>query len=335
MAAKTTKKKATKKVTKKKATKKSTKKTTKKSATKAKQTSAKKSTSTLTKKRIRNVFLVYRERGEEAKNIAQDLCNWFSDQKIGVYIHPEQDKLQNAKKISSPRSYSAIDHVVVLGGDGTYLRAVHYLGERKIPVMGINMGSLGFLTETRLEEMYPSLRLLLNGGMDSQERNMLRVQVKQNGKLKDSWLALNDVVLERGPYTRLISMAIYSNENLISEMRADGIILATPTGSTAYNLAAGGPIIFPCTDALAITPICPHSLTTRPMIVPGDHEIRLRIQSQTQKAHFMVDGHNRATLNPNDEIIIRQAKVKHTLVRPPAQSYFELLNSKLNFGQRL
>jgi NAD+ kinase len=313
---------AKKKTTKKLVKKKATKKTTKKKAVGA-------------KRKIKNILLVYRERGEEAKHIAQDLCNWFKDQGIGVYIHGDQDKLKNAKKIASNRSYSSIDHAIVLGGDGTYLRAVHYLGERNIPVMGINMGSLGFLTETRLEDMYPSLRLLLSGGMDSQERNMLRVQVKQNGRIKDSWLALNDVVLERGPYTRLISMAVFSNENLISEMRADGIILATPTGSTAYNLAAGGPIMFPCTDAMAITPICPHSLTTRPMIVPNHHEIRLRIQSQTQKAHFMVDGHNRATLNPNDEIIIKPAKVKHTLVRPPATSYFELLNTKLNFGQRL
>lgn len=328
MAAKTTKKKATKKATKKVA-KKASKKTTKKA------TPSKAAQKPINYTRVKNVMLVYRERGEEAKHIAQDLCNWFHDQNIGVYIHADQEKLQNAKKIQNRRSYSAISYVIVLGGDGTYLRAVDYLGERRIPVMGINMGSLGFLTETRLEDMYPSLRLLLNGGMDFQERNMLRVQVRQNNKIKDSWLALNDVVLERGPYTRLISMAIYSNEHLISEVRADGLILATPTGSTAYNLAAGGPIIYPCTDALAITPICPHSLTTRPMILPGDHEIRLRIQSQTQKAHFMVDGHQRATLNPNDEIIVRQAKVKHTLVRPPAQSYFELLNSKLNFGQRL
>ncbi|MEC9281670.1 MAG: NAD(+)/NADH kinase [Bdellovibrionota bacterium] len=286
------------------------------------------------RRKVNNILLVYREHGTEAKKKAQDLCNWFQERGIKVFLNSKQDKLKNSFKISKDSELSKIDHCIVLGGDGTYLRAVHYLGERNVPVMGINMGSLGFLTETRLEDMYPCLNLLLEGGMDFQYRNLLRVQVKQNGKIKDSWLCLNDVVLERGPYTRLISMAIYSNGNLVSEIRADGLIAATPTGSTAYNLAAGGPIMFPCTEAIAITPICPHSLTTRPMIVPSDHEIRLRIQTQTQNAIFMVDGYNRATLSPNDEIIIRQAKVKHTLVRPPAQSYFELLKSKLNFGQR-
>ena len=283
---------------------------------------------------IQKLLLVYRERGEEAKKIAQDLCLWFHEQGVEVFLHPDQDNLKCAKKITQTKQYDQLQQAVALGGDGTYLRAVHYLGERMIPVMGINMGSLGFLTETRIEDMYPSLRLLLAGGMELQERTMLRVEVKQDGKLKDSWLALNDVVLERGPYTRLISMALYANEHLISEVRADGLIAATPTGSTAYNLAAGGPIIFPSAEVIAITPICPHSLTTRPMILPADKIIRLRIQSQTQKAIFMVDGQQRFTLNPDDEIIIRRANVKHQVIRPPAQSYFELLNSKLNFGQR-
>ncbi|MFK8139397.1 MAG: NAD(+)/NADH kinase [Bdellovibrionales bacterium] len=286
--------------------------------------------------KIPNRFLViYRDRGKEARELANELSEWLVEHGKTVFYHSAQKALNKAKKISSERMFSTMDQVIVIGGDGTYLKAVSYVGERNIPIMGINMGSLGFLTETRVEEMYKSARMLIDGKMKYQERALLRVKILQKGKIKASSLALNDLVLERGPYSRLISLAIYSEDKLVSEMRADGLIIATPTGSTAYNLAAGGPIIHPDAESLVITPICPHSLTNRPLILPDNHKIKLKIQSATDKAYCMIDGQRQAILNPNDEIVIHLAKVNHTLVRPAYLSYFELLNTKLQFGQRV
>lgn len=286
-------------------------------------------------KPIKNVLIFYRKKSKEAKNLANELSEWLHSKKIKVFYHPDQKPLGSSKKVDSERVLNSLDLIVVLGGDGTYLYATRYIEGRDIPIMGVNLGSLGFLTEIRKDNVFDTMELALKNKMEYQKRSLLRVKVKQKGKLKHSFLALNDIVLERGNYSRLISVGIYSNEHHLSEMRADGLIVSTPTGSTAYNLAAGGPIVHPDTNAVTITPICPHSLTNRPIILPDTHEICLKIQSPTQKAHFIVDGQKITQLSPNDEITIHKAGIEHTLVRPPSLSYFELLNMKLQFGQRI
>lgn len=316
----------------------SKKKTSKKAAKKTtKQSSNKKVTKKASVKnldRIQRVAIIYRSKGREAYQLAQKLSKWLEQRKVNTYYLSEQKSLSHSTKLNK-KDLGKLDLIVVLGGDGTYLYAVSQLGGRNIPVLGVNLGSLGFLTETRSNELFTIMEIALKGGMDRQVRSLLRVRVMRKNKVAKEYLALNDVVLERGPYSRLIKLGVYSNEFLVSEIKADGLIICTPTGSTAYNLAAGGPIIHPDCRGIAITPICPHSLTHRPIILPDDQCITLKIQEDMQKACFMIDGQQKEVLSPNDEVKIRLAMVTHTLLRPPSRSYYDLLSTKLQFGKRI
>lgn len=285
-------------------------------------------------KKIKNVAIVYRARTPEAFQMAKELTTWLKGHKLNVFGHPEQKPLPGAKKISSPKQLDELDLVVVLGGDGTYLFAASLLDGRPAPMLGVNMGSLGFLTETRKEDLYKAMELALKNKLQESPRTLLEVDVIKKGKRIGHYRALNDVVIERGNYSRLINLAIFSDDQLVSELKADGLIIATPTGSTAYNMAASGPIMHPTTRAVVLTPICPHSLTNRPIILPDEHEIRLRINQEAQKGYFMIDGQKHEMVGPNDEVLIRKSKVQHLLLRTPSTSYFDLLKTKLQFGQR-
>lgn len=309
--------------------------TKKKSSTRVKKTSKKSSSKTSSRDgSIKNVAIIYRSKGKDALQLAQKLSKWLKQRHINNFYLSSQKPLTHSEKLNKS-DFDKLDMIVVIGGDGTYLFAVSQLGGRNIPILGVNLGSLGFLTETKSNELFTVLELAIKDSMDRQIRSMLKVQVVRKGKVTKEYLALNDVVLERGPYSRLIKLGVYANEFLVSEIKADGLIICTPTGSTAYNLAAGGPIIHPDCKAIAISPICPHSLTNRPIILPDDQNITLKVQEDMQKAYFMIDGQKQEILSPNDEVKIRLATVTHTLLRPPARSYYDLLSTKLQFGQRI
>ncbi len=263
-----------------------------------------------------------------------DLHRHLLAKKIQTFVEEKNIDFQGARKLTR-RAIEDLDLVIVLGGDGTYLFALSLLNGNNVPILGVNMGSLGFLTETKLENLYPHLDMALEGRMAYETRSMLLVTLKKKNTKALKYYALNDVVIERGGYSRLIKLSVYSNKNLVTELKADGLIISTPTGTTAYSLAAGGPILHPETEAFVITPICPHSLTNRPIVLPDKYPITLKIHSESQRAWFTVDGQKEAQLGSNDEIYLELAKIKHTLVRSPKRTYFELLNAKLQFGQRL
>ncbi len=283
---------------------------------------------------VKNICIVYRARSREAFKEAQKLANHLFDLGIKVFTHPEQNPLKNAKKVKNAQ-LDDLDLLIVLGGDGTYLFACDLIQGRNIPVMGVNMGSLGFLTETKLDDLYTYLELALQNKMEYEKRSVLSVEVHKIGEAKNHYYALNDIVLDRGPFSRLIQLSIESGEHLISELKADGLIIATPTGSTAYNLAAGGPIIHPKTPAIVVTPICAHSLTSKPIVLPNNKAITVRALDESQKIYFMIDGQKKENLGPQDQVIIKLAEVQHILVKPPGRCYFDLLSKKLHFGQRL
>ncbi|MCB0348817.1 MAG: NAD(+)/NADH kinase [Bdellovibrionales bacterium] len=283
---------------------------------------------------LKNVGIIYRRRSAGAQKETKKLITWLQEKSVRVFI--SDTKVSNSKtKALTSTNLSNLDLLIVLGGDGTYLYAVSLVQEKNIPILGINWGSLGFLTETPAESMYTVLELALLGQLQYQSRSLLKIMVKRKNRKPTSYLALNDIVFERGPYSRLISLLLYTNNDYVTESKADGMIIASPTGSTAYNLAAGGPIMHPDTKALIVTPICPHSLTQRPLVVPENHKICVKIQAPTQKANFMVDGQKMETLSPNDEVIVEVAKVRHTLVSSANYSYYELLRKKLQFGKRI
>jgi NAD+ kinase len=221
-----------------------------------------------------------------------------------------------------------------LGGDGTYLRAVRILDGIQVPIFGVNVGSLGFLTGTRFEDLYTSVEQALKNKMHVVPRSMLEVSVFRKKKKKAQFLSLNDVVIERGSLSQLIHLSIYSESFLVSEVKCDGLIIATPTGSTAYNLAAGGPILHPDVGAFIVTPISPHSLTSRPFIFPDKQKLSFRLMAENQKAHFIVDGQKYLDLGFEDEVVISRSAHDHLMVRAPDHDYFHLLREKFKFGDR-
>lgn len=283
------------------------------------------------------VAIVYRLATPSAVSLAKTLSKWLKDKGLSVYTGPEQKLIPGTRNLRKA-DFDKIALVIVLGGDGTYLRAVRLLQGRTIPILGVNLGSLGFLTPTRADEVFSVVEHTLQNKMELTPRSMIRVQLLKKGKKNIDTYALNDIVIERGNLSQLINVMIKSERFLINEVKADGIIVASPTGSTAYSLAAGGPILHPEVKALVVTPISPHALTTRPLIMPDEGSLSFKLvgklHEKKQLAHFIVDGQKLAEISNEDEIIVKRAKLDHWMVKDPSHNYFHLLREKLKFGDR-
>ena len=231
----------------------------------------------------------------------------------------------------------AVDIVVVLGGDGTLLSVANAIGVAGsgIPMLGINFGSLGFLTEVTLPELYPSLESALSGRAHVENRMMLQSTTFRAGAVFAEHLALNDVVITKGARSRMIDLSVSVGGEFVTRVKADGLIVATPTGSTAYNLAAGGPIVQPNMDALLLTPIAPHTLTNRPIVIPAESPVRVQPQMEDRdEVHITFDGQAGFQLEDGDEISIRRADRTLRLIHPSTRSYFDVLRQKLKWGER-
>lgn len=281
----------------------------------------------LYKHKIKKAAVVYRRGTPAAQKAAESVVNWLHDHKIQAFCHPGQ-KLRGTKRVTEPK---VLDLVIVLGGDGTYLEAVRMLHGERVPLLGFNLGGLGFLTVTRATEIIPMLESAVAGKLEVRRRSMIRIEVRSKNKVKNTFTALNDLVIERGSRSRLISITITIDQLPIHAVKADGLIVATPTGSTAYNLAAGGPILHPEVEALVVTPICPHSLTSRPFIFPDKGGIQF---TTDESAVMTVDGVKAATLSRQDEIRVSRDTCDHLFLRRAGYNYFNLLKEKLKFGER-
>ena len=233
---------------------------------------------------------------------------------------------------------TSVDMVVVLGGDGTLLSMAECIGAAGtgIPILGINFGSLGFLTEVTLPELYPSLDAALTGRAPIEERMMLHATTVRRGATFADHIALNDVVVTKGARSRMIDLSVLVGDDFITRVKADGLIVATPTGSTAYNLAAGGPIVQPTLDALLLTPIAPHTLTNRPIVIPVSAPVRVQpnIEDEREELFVTFDGQAGFQLQRGDEIRICRADQTLRLIRPSTRSYFDVLREKLKWGER-
>jgi NAD+ kinase len=278
----------------------------------------------------KSVAIIIRQDTPRALSEAKKLCEWLNQRKLEVYCENDVDLAPCAQKITQPLQFDHIDLVVVLGGDGTYLKAVRMLAGRQTPIIGVNLGSLGFLTDNRIEELYTTLQATFDNKMDSRPRSMLAIKI--NGKKE--FIALNDMVIERGDRTHLISMNIHCNGHLVSQTKADGIIVASPTGSTAYNLAAGGPILHPETKAIVVTPICPHSLTSRPILFPDDSEVSFQVLGEKRTALLTVDGQKVMEIDSSHQLVVTRHHQNHHIIRHPTHNFFNLLREKLKFGER-
>ena len=280
-------------------------------------------------KKIKKVGFVIKPHAPDIKNVLRELILYF--EKNGIECVLEEfaaKKLKKNKGLRREKVPGLSDMVLVLGGDGTMLSIAHLAAKSGVPVMGVNMGSLGFLTEVPLDEMYVTLDEYLKGN-DSivSHRQMLEVSHE-----KQTFLCLNDIVINKGALARMIRCEIWINEKKIAVPRLDGIIISTPTGSTAYSLSAGGPIIQPHIPAIIIAPICPHTLTFRPMVISSESKVRIKVLSGGEKTYLTLDGQRGNLIKKNEEVEIKNSNFALSLISSPKRNYFDLVQEKLGWG---
>ncbi len=266
---------------------------------------------------------------------------WLQLRGIAVVFESETAGLMPPHPLREVASKEAIardvEMVIVLGGDGTLLGMADCIGEAgsEIPVLGVNFGSLGFLTEVTLPEMYTALEAAVSGHASVEERLMLRTVTRRPGNVDRVHIALNDAVITKASRSRMIDLSVYVGDEFVTRVKADGLIIATPTGSTAYNLAAGGPIVQPNVDALLLTPIAPHTLTNRPIVIPATAAVRVQPNmNERDEVSITFDGQQGFDLRGSDEVVVRRADHPLRLVKPSTRSYFEVLRTKLKWGER-
>lgn len=280
------------------------------------------------------IALVYRLETAKAVSLAKKVADFLKAKGHEVFTGPDQKLVPGTKAAKSKAQLDSLKLIIVLGGDGTYLHAVRILEGRNVPILGFNMGSLGFLTAHSADNALNVIEDALTGKMELRPRSMIVAKILRKGKTRGEYHALNDIVIERGSLSQLINTAIYSDKFLVSEVKADGFIVASPSGSTAYNLAAGGPILHPESPVFVVTPVAPHSLTSRPLIVPDNSTLSFKLDGKTVKAHFIVDGLKVTELSADDEVVLTRSCYDHWMVRQTDHNYFTLLREKLKFGDR-
>ncbi len=270
------------------------------------------------------------------QGIVQQLAQWLRERNIHVFFDQRTGKLVEHPDETHPKTKlpSLVDMIMVLGGDGTLLSVARLIGDDNVPILGVNLGSLGFLTEVTLEEMYLVLEDVLEQRFTVSKRLLLKAHVSRDEEHIAEYSALNDVVMTKGALARMIDLHIHINDHDVTICKSDGLIIATPTGSTAYNLAAGGPIVHPDMQALIMTPICPHTLTNRPVVLPEDSEVTITLKSENEDVFLTLDGQVGFALRFQDTVRVHKAASKISLIQPPRRSYFEILRTKLKWGER-
>ena len=290
---------------------------------------------------ISRVGLVAKQRVEATAAVLNELAAWLETRRVHVVFETQTallagapPKVATATKEELPK---VCDLIVLLGGDGTLIGMARRIARAAVdvPIAGVNFGSLGFLTEITLDDLYPSLEAVLTGKAPIEDRMMLHARTLRDGKIFAEELVLNDVVITKAALSRIIELSVSVGGQAVMTVRADGLIVATPTGSTAYNLAAGGPIVHPVVDAILLTPIAPHMLTNRPLVVDGTSEISVDPDMNGNEEVFVTfDGQSGHALQSGDIIAIRRAPRPLRLVRSASRSYFDVLRQKLKWGER-
>ena len=285
---------------------------------------------------MKSVAIVSKPEKPELAQIIPGLVEWLQQHEYCVTLdresaayYSDHAEIFDREKIGECHP----DFLVVLGGDGTLLSAARAVAPLNIPILGVNLGSLGFLTEVPLDELYPTLRAVDAKECEIEVRSMIHARLLRDGQQLADAHALNDVVISKTTIARLASFDIYVNGAYVSNYRGDGLIVSTPTGSTAYSLAAGGPILVPQVDALEITPICPHSLSHRPLVVQDSAEIEIKVQSATDEAFLSIDGQVGVPVAEGDKLVCCKSPY-HTQLLRLRKSFFEVLRTKLKWGQR-
>ncbi len=272
---------------------------------------------------------------EEPFEITKKLSNWLKERGVEVYVEKELGKkIRHPNSIDRREIPKLVDVILVFGGDGTFLGVAREACKYGTPILGINLGGLGFLTEVTVEELYPMMERIIDGDYEVEDRQMLITSIRRGKKNIGTYEVLNDVVINKGALARIIDLAIYIENSHVTTYKADGIILATPTGSTAYSLSAGGPIVHPGIPVTIITPICPHTLTNRPLVVSSKMKVEIKVTTQEPDTYLTLDGQIGLRLKTGDLIEVKRTDTSVKLIKSPFRDFFSILKTKLMWGER-
>lgn len=284
--------------------------------------------------KLNSVGLVINYEKEKAQEITNWIVDWLSFKKIKVYVEGDKDKGIRRKDFSctNEKFFHSVDLIISLGGDGTLLRAAKIAATDGIPIFGVNLGGLGFLTQIGIDNLEIFLEKIYQGKCFLDERMMLDCIVKRKEKEIKKFTALNDIVIGKGAFARLISLATYINDDYVITYSADGLVISTSTGSTAYSLSAGGPIVNPNINSMILTPICPHTLSARPLIIGENDQVRITLELSEEEVMVTIDGQEGFTLEPKDEVIVKKSIYKTRLIAFKEKSFYAILREKLRWS---
>jgi len=285
--------------------------------------------------RVKTVGVLGKKRLQALVARVEEFAEWLGVRGVRCLVEEEMAELSRGLEgCPAPEIPSRVDLLVVMGGDGTFLSAARLLAGSNVPLLGVNAGGLGFLTEITLEELFPVMERVLRGEVSIGTRSMLEATVFRDHREMAHHRVLNDVVITKGALARIIDLETFIDEAYLTTFKADGLIVSTPTGSTAYNLSAGGPIVYPSLGSIILTPICPHTLTNRPIILPDEVIITICVGKVHGDVYLTFDGQVGYKVEEGDRTVIRISPEPLLVVQSPHRNYFEILRNKLHWGTR-
>jgi NAD+ kinase len=287
-------------------------------------------------KEIKRIGIISKPAKDRVEEVLINLLAWIKERQLYCCVDEDSGALIDYKVERLPRNEipERVDMIIVLGGDGTLLSVARLLDSKNVPILGVNLGGLGFLTEVSVPELFNNLERILKNDYSIDSRMMLNSYVYREGRRMDEYSVLNDVVINKSALARIIDMDVYISDQFVSQFKADGLIISTPTGSTAYSLAAGGPIVFPTMGAIIIHPICPHFLSNRALVVPDSSIIKIVLKVKGEDVYLTLDGQWGFSLLPEDQIFVYKSQRCLYLIQSPKKNYFDVLRNKLKWSQR-
>ena len=283
---------------------------------------------------MKKIGIICKPGRPETLEILRSLLPWLAEKGCHTLMDEDTAGRLGIMGYSKSEIAASAEMIIVLGGDGTMLSVSRLVAEKGIPILGINLGGMGFITEINRDELYEAVEGMLSGDCIFEERLMLTARLYREGEIEAEYTVLNDVVFNKSALARIIDLDVFIHGTYVTTFKADGLIISTPTGSTGYSLAAGGPIIYPALDSIVLTPICPHTLTNRPIVLPGDFQVRIILKTQSEDVYLTLDGQVGLPLEVNDIIEIEKSEHKTKLIMPSERDYFKVLRNKLKWGER-
>lgn len=285
---------------------------------------------------MNKIGIIAKPHSAAAKNILKKLVPWLKEREKEVFLDKDTSPLiGESSSCTRPEIPKMVDMIIVMGGDGTFLSVARLVNDNDVPLFGVNVGGLGFLTEVTREEFFPTLERIFAGDFIIDERLKLITKVYRRGEKIAEYTAVNDIVINKGAMARIIDLEAFVDGKRVTTYKADGLIVSTPTGSTAYSLAAEGPILYPTIRALILNPICPHTLTDRPLVVPDNAKIEITLISKNEDVYLTIDGQVGFDLQYQDRLLVTKSNKRVKMILSPEKNYFEVLRKKLKWGERM